>query len=233
VADLIGRLRAEGLPQSAEIRVRPICWNEPFRREFCECWLHPWVTLEQNVLPKVIGDKETIMKRAMNAFVIAAALASGPASEIPPAAKPAADVLSRYLELVKARNWAEAKKLIHDKTLDAIAQRKKRLGDEDHPMAPWYYEKEQYWLKAYRLTGVREGPGGTWIFETSEDNYYVQEKGIAEGDPAAYLVGKSKGRWVIADKKRGMSFTDDSVKYGYKGYFDKDPEEKVTRGAAQ
>jgi hypothetical protein len=30
-----------------------------------------------------------------------------------------------------------------------------------------------------------------------------------------------------------MSFTDDSVKYGYKGYFDKDAEEKVTRGAAQ
>jgi hypothetical protein len=177
------------------------------------------------------------MKVGMYAFVVAAALASGAAPgqgdtgkvEIPPASKPAAEVLTRYLDLVKAKKWAEAKKLIHPKTLDAIEERKKRLGNEDHPMAPWYYAKEQSRLEAYRLTGAREGPGGTWIFETSEDNYQIQEQGMAEGDTAAYLVGRVNGRWMVADKKRGMSFTDDSVKYGYKGYFDKSADGKVTR----
>jgi hypothetical protein len=181
------------------------------------------------------------MKRAMYAFVIAAALASGAALgqpqqekvEIPTAAKSAAEVLTRYLDLVKAKKWAEARKLIHPKTLEAIEERKRRLGNEDHPMAPWYYAKDQSRLEAYRLTSVREGPGGTWIFETSEDNYQIQEKGIAEGDTAAYLVGRSNGKWVVADKKRGMSFTDDSVKYGYKGYFDKNAEGKMSRGPSQ
>jgi len=179
------------------------------------------------------------MKGAMQTFVIAATLASGAAlgegeatkGEIPAEARSAANVLTRYLDLVKAKKWREAKKLIHPKTLQAIAERKKRLGNEEHPMAPWYYEKTQSWLKAYRLTDAREGPGGTWIFETREDNYQVQEKGIAEADPASYLVGKSNGKWVIADKKRGMSFTDDSVKYGYRGYFDKNGDRRMSRGA--
>ncbi|HYX92445.1 MAG TPA: hypothetical protein VE782_12865 [Myxococcaceae bacterium] len=173
------------------------------------------------------------MKGVMYGFAIAAALASGPApGQVPPEAKPAADVLIRYLDLVKAKKWAEAKKLIHPKTLEAIQERKRRLGNEDHPMAPWYYAKDQSWLQTYQLTGAREGPNGTWIFETSEDNYQVQEKGMAEGEMAAYLVGKSNGRWVIADKKRGMSFTDDSVRYGYKSYFDKPSEGKMSRGAS-
>jgi hypothetical protein len=38
---------------------------------------------------------------------------------------------------------------------------------------------------------------------------------------ATYLVGKTGGKWVVVDKKRGVTFTDDSVKHGYKGYFDK------------
>ena len=140
--------------------------------------------------------------------------------EIPPEAKTAAETLTRYLDSVKAKKWAEVKKLTHPKTLEAIAQRKKRLGDEDHPMAPWFYEKGQYYMKAYKLNGAKPGPFDTWIIETTEDNFQVQEKGIAEGDNAAYLVGMTGGKWVVVDKKRGVTFTGDSIKYGYKGYFD-------------
>lgn len=145
---------------------------------------------------------------------------------IPEDGKPAAEVLTQYLDAVKAKKWAEAKKLTHPKTLKAIAERKKRLGDEDHPMAPWFYEKNQYYLKNYKITGVREGPLGTWIFDTAEDNYQVQEKGLAEGDPATYLVGKTNGKWVVVDKKRGAKIPADAVKYGYKGYFDPVPAAK-------
>ena len=137
-------------------------------------------------------------------------------------AKVATDLVQKYLQAVKAKKWVEAKKLVHPKTLDAIAERKKRLGREDHPMAPQTYEKTDYYLKDFKITGSHPGPLGTFVVETSEDNYQVQEKGLAEGDPASYLVGKYDGKWYVVDKMRGgEEFTKDAVKYGYKGYFDK------------
>lgn len=180
------------------------------------------------------------IETGIRALVVAAAFAGGAAwaqgepggvvpveeskmaakGEIPAEAKPATAVLTKYLDLVKAKKWAEVRKLTHPKTLEAIAKRKKNLGDEDHPMAPWFYEKTQSWMKAYEVRNARPGPFGTWIVETSEDNFQVQEKGVAEGDQAAYLLGQSSGKWFVIDKKRGVTFTNDSIRYGYKGYVD-------------
>ena len=78
-----------------------------------------------------------------------------------PEAKEAKALLQKYLAAVKAKKWADAKKLLHPKTLEAIAERKKRMGKEDHPMAPWFHEKVDYWLKDFKV-GVRlhdRGPG--------------------------------------------------------------------------
>lgn len=138
-----------------------------------------------------------------------------------PAAKEATEVLKKYLDLVKAKKWADAKKLIHPKTIAAIAERKKRLGKESHAMAPWAAEKTEYWLKDFRLGKAHDGPGGTVVVETSEDNFQVEEKGLAEGDAAAYLLGKTGGKWFVVDKVRGGGFSDDGIKLGYKGWFDK------------
>ncbi len=140
--------------------------------------------------------------------------------EIPAEAKDAQEVLTKYLDAVKAKKWNDAKKLTHPKTMEAIAQRKKNLGHEDHPMAPWFQEKANYFLKEYRLTGAAPAHGGTWIFSTSEDNFQVEEKGMSEGDEAHYLVGKTGGKWLVVDKKRGVTFGKDSIRYGYKGFFD-------------
>ncbi|MBX5484888.1 MAG: hypothetical protein IRZ16_23960 [Myxococcaceae bacterium] len=142
------------------------------------------------------------------------------ARSIPEEAKPAVEVLTRYLDAVKAKKWADAKKLTHPRTLQNIAKRKKNLGDEEHPMAPWYFAKDTYYLKDYRITNAVPGPDDTWVIETSEDNFQIQEKGVAEGEMATYLVGKAGGKWMVTDKKRGVSFTKDSIKLGYKGYFD-------------
>lgn len=137
-----------------------------------------------------------------------------------PDAKAAKEVLDRYLKAVKAKKWADAKKLLHPKTVEAIAERKKRLGKEDHPLAPWFHEKVDYWMKEFKITGASEGPGGTIIVETSEDNFQVEEKGMAEGERSTYLLGKKAGKWTVVDKKRGETFTRDSIKIGYKGWFD-------------
>jgi hypothetical protein len=156
----------------------------------------------------------------------APALAEGdaPKAEAPaesPELKEATEVLTKYLDLVKAKKWADAKKLIHPKTMAVIAERKKRLGKESHPMAPWALEKTDYWMKAYKLGKARPGPHGTVVIETSEDNFQVEEKGLAEGDPASYLLGKTGGKWFVVDKVRGGGFSDDGIKLGYKGWFDK------------
>lgn len=148
---------------------------------------------------------------------------AAPAAAENPALKDATATLTSYLTAVKAKKWADAKKLIHPKTLTVIAERKKRLGKEDHAMAPWAAEKTEYWMKDFKVGKASEGPLGTVKVEDTEDNFQVEEKGVAEGDPAVYLLGKSGGKWFVVDKIRGGGFSDDSIKIGYKGYFDKVP----------
>ena len=138
-----------------------------------------------------------------------------------PEAKAAKELVTKYLTSVKAKKWADAKKLIHPQTIAAIADRKKRLGKEEHPMAPWAAEKTEYWMKDFKITGARLAPLGTIIVEVTEDNFQVEEKGLAEGDIASYLVGTKDKKLYVVDKKRGEGFPVDSIKIGYKGYLDK------------
>ncbi len=138
-----------------------------------------------------------------------------------PEAKEARNLVQKYLTAVKAKKWADAKKLLHPKTVEAIAERKKRMGKEDHPMAPWFHEKVDYFLKDFKIGAASLGALGTVMVEVTEDNFQVADKGMAEGEPSAYLVGKKDGKWFVVDKKRGEVFTKDSVKLGYKGWFDK------------
>lgn len=160
----------------------------------------------------------------------------GPGSGAAPAAvdedtataKDAKALVQKYLTLVKAKKWADAKKLLHPKTLEAIAERKKRLGKEDHPMAPWHHEKVDAWLKDFKVTSAREAALGTVVVEASEDNFQVADKGVAPGEQAAYLVGQKGGKWFVVDKKRGETFSKDSVRLGYRGWFDAPPPKEET-----
>lgn len=135
-------------------------------------------------------------------------------------AEKAEALLKRYLDAVQAKKWAEAKKFLHPDTLKAIAERKKRLGEENHPMAPWYHEKNSYYLKKYQIVSLRSAVKGTFVAETSEDNFQVEEKGMAEGEMASYLIGKKDGKMYVVDKKRQETFTPDAIRFGYKKYFD-------------
>lgn len=155
----------------------------------------------------------------------APAAVATPDSDLPEA-RAAKELVQRYLTAVKGKKWPEVKRFLHPRTLQAIAERKKRLGREDHPMAPWFHEKSA-WLKAFKVLTAQPAPLGTVVVETSEDNYQVEEKGVAEGEKAAYLVGKLDGKWFVVDKKRGETFPPASVKLGYRGWFDKLPAEEA------
>ncbi len=145
-----------------------------------------------------------------------------------PSEKAAKALVETYLNAVKAKNWAGVKKLTHPKSIAAIAERKTRLGKEDHPMAPWYHEKTTAWLKAYRITQVTPSALKTVVVETLEDNFQVQDKAVAENEKGAYLVGQKGGKWYIVDRKRGETFTKPSIKLGYKGWFDDEKEDTAT-----
>lgn len=129
-------------------------------------------------------------------------------------------VLTRYLDFVKAKKWQECKKLTHPETIKTIESRKKRLGQEDHPMAPWFFEKSAYYLKAYRISKIEPGAQGTYVIETSENDFMVEEKGMAMEQMATYLMGRKDGKWYVVDKRRQETFTQDSIRLGYKNYFD-------------
>jgi hypothetical protein len=147
---------------------------------------------------------------------------SGPIENLDtPEANAAKDLVTKYLTAVKAKKWADAKKFIHPEAIKRIAERKQRMGKEDHPMAPWYFEKVDHYMKEFKVVGAKAAPSGTIVVETREDNFRVEEKGMANDEMAAYLVGRKDGKWFVADKKRLESFPNDSVKIGYKGWFDK------------
>jgi hypothetical protein len=129
--------------------------------------------------------------------------------------------LTEYLDLVVKKKYDAAKKLVHPKTLEVIAGVKKRIGKEEHPMAPQYWAKNDFYLKSYKLENAAKHKYGTIGFDVLEKNYRIQEKGEdAEGEQNSYLVGKKDGKWLVVDKKDNGTFDDNSIKYDYKGYFD-------------
>ena len=159
-------------------------------------------------------------RRLAHAALAAVLLLSLPAAaEDSPEAAASSALVGKYLKAVQAKKWADAQKWVHPDTLKAIAERKRRKAT--HPMDPKAFEKTEYYLKAFRLGAVKPSAAGTFVVEVSEDNFQVEEKGLAEGDAATYLVGRQGGKWFVVDKKRNETFTADSIKYGYKGFFDK------------
>jgi len=133
----------------------------------------------------------------------------------------ACKVLGAYLDRWKEQKWGQVRQYIHPMTLERIATAKKNVGEERHPMAPWYWAKEVYILHDWQIESVREAHGGTIEFNTVETTYRVEEDGFEEGGQASYLVGKKGGRWYVADRRGGGGgFNEDSIRVGMKDFFD-------------
>src|SRR5258707_1341567 len=68
-----------------------------------------------------------------------------------PEADAAKALVTQYLTAVKAKKWADAKKLVHASTLKAVDERKKRKAT--HPMDPQGLEKAEYYLQEFKVSG--------------------------------------------------------------------------------
>ncbi len=140
--------------------------------------------------------------------------------------------LKQYLDaLVKAaegkkpqpgqvsQKLAGTKKFIHPKSLEQIGQQE-RNKVVTLPLATWHFAKADYWLKEYEIEDVKAAAKGTYVVEVKERNWRVEEGGEdGEFEPNSYLLAQFDGKWLLIDKRRNSSFTDDAIKIGYKQYF--------------
>ncbi|MFN7131814.1 MAG: hypothetical protein ACK4N5_07020 [Myxococcales bacterium] len=130
-----------------------------------------------------------------------------------------------------SKKLTAVRKLIHPKTLELIAEQEKRktvtVG-----VAVWHWAKNDYWLKEYELKDVKPGVNGTYIVETAEKNWRVEEGGEdSEPEQSSYLIGKHKGKWYVVDKRRNGTFDKGAIKRGYKGYFDAEEKDEAAAPA--
>ena len=138
--------------------------------------------------------------------------------------------LQQYLSRVVRKDWEGARRLTHPKALAVIAQMKKRSGVEIHNLAPWANREVQ--LKTFRFTDARQVAPGVVLVQVGEDTWRAEEEGMSVDDPAVYLLFKSRGGFLVGDKKQGLALadvSDQSVKIGYPGYVDAQAQAQARR----
>jgi hypothetical protein len=140
--------------------------------------------------------------------------------------------LQQYLSRVVRKDWDGARRLTHPKALGVIENLRKRTGSEQHNLAPWANREAQ--LKTFRFNGAREAGPGVVLVQVGEDSYRTEEQGMSVDDPAVYMLFKSRGGYLVGDKKAGASLdevSDESVRIGYPGYVDEQVKAQARRQA--
>ncbi|HYS09172.1 MAG TPA: hypothetical protein VEP66_10520 [Myxococcales bacterium] len=141
--------------------------------------------------------------------------------------------LQQYLSRVVRKDWDGARRLTHPRTLGVIAHLKKRTGVERHNLAPWANAGVQ--LKTFKFVATRQVSPGVVLVQVGEDTYRTEEQGMSVDDPAVYLLFKSRGGFLLADKKAGVELaevSDHSVRIGYPGYLDQQVQAQARREPA-
>jgi hypothetical protein len=141
--------------------------------------------------------------------------------------------LQQYLSRVVRKDWSGVRRLTHRKALGAIAHLKRRTGVERHNLAPWADRESE--LKTFRFTGSRQVSPGVVLVQVGEDTWRSEEQGMSVDDPAVYLLFKSRGGFLVADKKAGVELgdvSDEAVRVGYPGYADHQIEAQARRESA-
>jgi hypothetical protein len=131
----------------------------------------------------------------------------------------AKSTLQQYLSRVVRKDWDGARRLTHPKTLAAIAQIKKRTGSETHDLAPWANKETQ--LKTFRFVESRQIAPGVVSLQVGEDN--LRSGQMTKDEPAVYILFKSRGGFLIGDKKSGTEIaevTAESARTAYNGFVD-------------
>jgi hypothetical protein len=140
--------------------------------------------------------------------------------------------LQQYLSRVVRKDWDGAKRLTHPKTLQTISQLKRRTGSEAHNLAPWASRETQ--LKTFRFVECRQIAPGVVAVQVGEDTFHREENSISSDDAAVYILFKSRGAFLIGDKKSSVEISevsDESIRVGYPGFVDAQVQAQARRDA--
>src|SRR5438105_3486624 len=141
--------------------------------------------------------------------------------------------LQQYLSRVVRKDWDGARRLTHPKAMAVVEALKKRTGRQSHNLAPWADEDVQ--LKTFRFAAARQIAPGVVVVQVGEDTYRTEEQGMSVDDSAVYLLFKSRGGFLVGDKKEGLELADvrnESVRIGYPGYVDGQVRAQARRASA-
>ena len=141
--------------------------------------------------------------------------------------------LQQYLSRVVRQDWDGVRRLTHPKTLAAISQLKRRASAERHDLAPWLDRSAQ--LKTFRFTDARQVSPGVVLLQVGEDSYRPGDQDMSVDATAVYFLFKSRGGFLVADKKVGIDVhevSDRSVRLGYPGYVDQQVQAQARRESA-
>jgi hypothetical protein len=120
--------------------------------------------------------------------------------------------LQQYLSRVVRKDWDAARRLTHAK-----AQARRR---SESSIAPWIDADVE--LKAFRFVEARQIAPGVVAVQVGEDSQHRGD-GQLSSDDAVYLLFKSRGSFLVGDKKPSFELaevTDAFVRRGYPGYVD-------------
>jgi len=142
--------------------------------------------------------------------------------------------LQQYLSRVVRMDWDGARQFTHPKALRFIEQSKKRSGVGAHALAPW--ANGDLRLKTFQFVGARQVSPGVVLVQVGEDSYLTKEQAMSVDDPAVYVLFRSRGGFLVGDKKAGVVLTDvsdSSVQIGYPGYLDSPAPAQARREAGR
>ena len=113
--------------------------------------------------------------------------------------------LQQYLSRIVRRDWDGVKRLTHPKAR----------------LSPWAEPNDE--LKTFQFKDARATGPGAVVIEMAEDVYHRDSQDMSTGDPAVYLLFKSRGSWLVGERKSGarlLNVSNDSVRSGYPGWVD-------------
>jgi hypothetical protein len=113
--------------------------------------------------------------------------------------------LQQYLSRIVRRDWDGVKRLTHPKAR----------------LSPWSQRDGE--LKTFEFKNARSAGPGAVVVELAEDVYHRDSQEMSTGDPAVYLLFKSRGSWLVGDRRSGArlaNLSNDSIRLAYPGWVD-------------
>ena len=113
--------------------------------------------------------------------------------------------LQQYLSRIVRKDWDGVRRLTHPKALAKIESGNKsanKKAKDPGALAPWQEDSDQ--LKTFEFRGARQVAPGVVMVAVGEDVYHSDDQGMSTGEPAVYLLFKSRNGFLVGDKVDGV-----------------------------